>query len=474
MKTPTTPSRAVLLACSFAFIIVQLDVTIVNVALPRMGQELGASVGDLQWVVDAYTLGFAVFLLSAGVLGDKFGSRRVFLAGFWLFTLASLACAAAGGAVMLNLARAAQGIGAALLVPSSLAILNASYAHDKVQLAKAVGWWTAAGGVSIALGPVLGAALMELAGWRSIFWVNIPLCLAGAWLTLRAVPAAPGKDPLRAFDMPGQLLAVVALTAFIGAVIEVHALGWTHAIVLGGLALAALAGALFLLVEARSKAPMLPLALFRSAGGGAGFRGAVAFGVLVNFAYYGVIFVLSFYLQSVRGYTALEAGVIFLPLTGTFIFSNIASGRMSARTGLRAPMILGGLVGAGGYALLGMFGISGEAGFWAMLPGLALIPAGMGLAVPAMTTSILSSVPPGQAGTASAVLNTARQVGGALGVAVYGAMVAASSPAAAMSGLRTALAISAALLLTAAAIAWQSIGGAGQQERVGRVRRAAP
>ncbi|KQV91007.1 MFS transporter [Massilia sp. Root351] len=464
MKTATPPSRAVLLACSFAFIIVQLDVTIVNVALPRMGQELGASVGDLQWVVDAYTLGFAVFLLSAGVLGDKFGSRRVFLAGFWLFTLASLACAAASGAMMLNLARAVQGIGAALLVPSSLAILNAAYAHDKVQLAKAVGWWTAAGGVSIALGPVLGAALLELAGWRSIFWVNIPLCLAGAWLTLRAVPAAAGKDPQRAFDMPGQLLAVVALTAFIGAVIEVHALGWTHAIVQGGLALAALAGAMFLWVEARSKAPMLPLALFRSAG----FSGAVAFGVLVNFAYYGVIFVLSFYLQSMRGYTALEAGMIFLPLTGTFIFSNIASGRMSARTGLRAPMIAGGLIGASGYALLGVFGISAEAGFWAMLPGLALIPAGMGLAVPAMTTSILSSVGAGQAGTASAVLNTARQVGGALGVAVYGAMVAAATPAMAMTGLRTAMAISAALLLAAAAIAWQCIARAAATASVAR------
>lgn len=457
MKTATTPSRAVLLACSFAFIIVQLDVTIVNVALPRMGRDLGASVGDLQWVVDAYTLGFAVFLLSAGVLGDKFGSRRVFLAGFWLFTLASLACAAATGAVMLNLARAAQGIGAALLVPSSLAILNAAYAHDKAQLAKAVGWWTAAGGVSIAIGPVLGAVLLELAGWRSIFWVNIPLCLAGAWLTLRTVPAAAGKDPGRAFDMPGQLLAVVALTAFIGAVIEVHALGWTHAVVQGGLALAAAAFAVFLLVEERSKSPMLPLALFRSAG----FSGAVAFGVLVNFAYYGVIFVLSFYLQTVRGYTALAAGVMFLPLTGTFIFSNIASGRVSARTGLRLPMILGGLIGASGYALLGIFGISDHAGFWAMLPGLALIPAGMGLAVPAMTTSILSSVGAGQAGTASAVLNTARQVGGALGVAVYGSMVAAGTPAMAMSGLRTALAISAALLLAAAAIAWQCIAAHG-------------
>ena len=450
MKTSTSPSRAILLACSFAFIIVQLDVTIVNVALPQMGRELGASVAGLQWVVDAYTLGFAVFLLSAGVLGDKFGSRRTFLSGFALFTLASLACALAPDAMLLNIARAVQGVGAALLVPSSLAILNASYAHDKQLLAKAVGWWTAAGGVSIAAGPVLGAALLELAGWRSIFWVNVPLCIAGFWLTMRLVPPAQGRDPARAFDVPGQLLSVVALAAFIGAVIEVHALGWTHAFVQGALAVAAAAAALFLVVEARSKSPMLPLALFRNAG----FSGAVLFGVLVNFAYYGVIFVLSFYLQSVRGFSVMQAGLIFLPLTGTFVFANIASGRMTGRYGVRPPMIVGGLIGAAGYGLLGLFGISDSASFWAMLPGLALIPAGMGLAVPAMTTSILSSVGSAKAGTASAVLNTARQVGGALGVAVYGAMVAAATPAQALGGIRGATAVSALLLLSSAAIAW--------------------
>ena len=156
------PSPAILLAASFAFIIVQLDVTIVNVALPGIGQELDASVSALQWVVDAYTLGFAVFLLSAGVLGDRFGARRVFLSGFALFTLASLACATAPGVLALNLARAAQGVGAALLVPSSLAILNAAYAGDRARLAKAIAWWTAAGGVSIAAGPVLGGLLVSL------------------------------------------------------------------------------------------------------------------------------------------------------------------------------------------------------------------------------------------------------------------------------------------------------------------------
>lgn len=445
----SSPSLAILLACSFAFIIVQLDVTIVNVALPEIGRELEAGVSQLQWVVDAYTLGFAVFLLSAGAMGDRFGSRSVFLGGFALFTLASLACAVAPDALSLNVARAVQGIGAALLVPSSLSILNAVYAHDRPMLAKAIAWWTAAGGVSIAAGPVLGGVLMSMFGWRSIFWVNIPICLLGFWLTLRVVPALRHSGPARSFDVPGQLLAVVALTAFIGAVIEVHALGLTHPAVIAALVVALAAGVQFIRVECRSAAPMLPLQLFKLAG----FTPAVLFGVFVNFAYYGVIFVLSFYLQKVRGFSVLHAGLIFLPLTGTFLFANITSGWLQARVGSRKPMIIGGVIGGSGYALLGIFGISETASFWAMLPGLALIPAGMGLAVPAMTTAILASVDKQQAGTASAVLNTARQVGGAMGVAVYGALVATPATAAILAGIEAAMAISTVLLLAGAMLA---------------------
>ena len=444
------PSLAILLACSFAFIIVQLDVTIVNVALPQIGAELGARISDLQWVVDAYTLGFAVFLLSAGVLGDKFGSRRVFMAGFALFTIASLACAIAPGAMVLNVARAVQGIGAAALVPSSLAILNRAYAHDKKLLAKAISLWTAAGGLSIAAGPVLGGLLLSAFGWRSIFWVNVPICIAGFWLTSRVVPALRGKDPQRSFDLPGQLLAVVTLTALIGAVIEVGALGIGDWRVQCALAVSVCAGALFLVVEQRGAAPMMPLGLFRQAA----FSAAVLYGVMVNFAYYGVIFVLSFYLQKLRGFTVLHAGLIFLPLTATFIVSNIISGMTMARVGVRIPMIVGGAIGAAGYALLGLFGVSDDASFLAMLPGLALIPAGMGLGVPAMTTSILSAVPQQQAGTASAVLNTARQVGGAIGVAVFGALVASGSAEHMFGGIHMAMQVSTLLLLGAGLLAY--------------------
>lgn len=454
-SAPQAPSAAILLAASFAFIIVQLDVTIVNVALPQIGRQLSADVSALQWVVDAYTLGFAVFLLAAGAMGDRFGPRRVFLSGFALFAVASIACALAPTALILNVARAFQGIGAALLVPSSLSILNAAYAHDKVQLAKAIGWWTAAGGVSIAAGPVVGGLLVASAGWRSIFWVNVPICIAGYFLARAVVPQISGKVPRRPFDLAGQVLSVLALTAFIGAVIEVQSLGWSDVMVQAALVFALACGAAFLLVESRTAAPMLPLSLFRSRG----FSGAVLFGVLVNFAYYGVIFVLSFYLQQVRHFSVIQTGLTFLPLTATFIFSNIASGWMSSRTGLRPPMIVGGLIGASGYVLLGMFGISHSATFVDMLPGLALIPAGMGLAVPAMTTSILGSVERQLAGTASAVLNAARQVGGAAGVAVFGAMAAAGSDAQILSGVQLTLACSAILLTLAAALAFWSQPG---------------
>jgi DHA2 family methylenomycin A resistance protein-like MFS transporter len=453
------PSPLILLAASFAFIIVQLDVTIVNVALPQIGQQLGADISALQWVVDAYTLGFAVLLLAAGTMGDRFGPERVFLSGLAWFAASSIACALAPTVLALNMARACQGIGAALLVPSSLAILNTAYAHDKQQLAKAIGWWTAAGGVSIAAGPVLGGLLIATAGWRSIFWVNVPICIAGYALARAVVPQMGGQGRARSFDVAGQLLSVLALTGFIAAIIEVQPLGWSHAVVQAGFLCALICGGAFLLVEHRRAEPMLPLSLFRSRG----FSGAVLFGALLNFAYYGVIFVLSFYLQKVRQFSAIQTGLIFLPLTATFIFSNIASGQMSARTGLRLPMVLGSLIGACGYALLGMFGISHSASVLDMLPGLVLIPAGMGLAVPAMTTSILGSVERHLAGTASAVLNAARQVGGAAGVAVFGAMVAAGSDNQILRGVLETLAISAALLTIAAALACWCRPGRGHE-----------
>jgi DHA2 family methylenomycin A resistance protein-like MFS transporter len=320
----------IIAASSFAFAVIQLDVTIVNVALSRISTEFGATVADLQWVIDAYTLGFAVLLLSAGVVVDRLGSKRVFVSGFVGFAAASLACGLAPSPGFLNATRAIQGIGAALLVPSSLAILNDACAHDSRLRARAIGIWTAAGGVAIAAGPVVGGLLLTGLGWRSIFLVNIPICAFGIALTLRCVPPTQrNQEKPRSFDLPGQALAIIALTAFIGAIIEARPLGITHPMVAAGSLLALAAGAVFLAVEARTASPMIPLHFFRLPG----FTPAVVFGVLANRTYYGIIFVLSLYLQKALGYSTVQAG---LPSSRSLALSSC---RTSLAVGWRAKPV---------------------------------------------------------------------------------------------------------------------------------------
>ncbi len=443
----------VIAALSFGFVVVQLDVTIVNVALPAMGADLHAAVPALQWTVDAYTLAFAALLPSAGVIGDRLGARGAYLAGFALFAAASAACGFAPTAAMLILARAAQGVGAALLVPTSLALVNRASGHDAKLRAKAVGLWTAAGGVSIALGPVLGGLLLSGGGWRNIFWVNLPVCALGAGLTLWRVPKAPANRGARSLDLPGQGLAILFLGALIGAVIEARPLGLGHPLVWGGFALAAAAAAGFVAMEARAKAPMLPLGFLRLPN----FSPAVLFGVAVNTAYYGVLFVLSLYLQKALGYSALAAGLAYLPLTGTFIVANVVSGWMVGRFGSRAPMMLGGALCACGYGLLLRLGP--HSGFADMLPAFALIPGGMGLGVPAMTTAILASVAPKDTGVAAAVLNTARQAGGAVGVALFGALATGAADRI-IAGLHASALICAVMVGAAGLLAWWGISRA--------------
>jgi len=440
----------ILAAASFSFVVVQMDVTIVNVALPQLGAVLHAGVDALQWIVDAYTLVFAVLLLSAGVLGDRYGSKRAYQLGFLTFALASAACGLAPDAATLIAARALQGVGAALLVPNSLALLNHATADVPAVRARAVGLWTAAGAISIAAGPILGSLLLTRLGWRSIFLVNLPLCALGMRLTASYLPEAPPGPARRGLDPLGQLLIVLALTGLTAAAIECGSLGPTHPVVLGGFVLALLAGAAFIWNEARAAAPMLPLGLFRVAN----FSAAVLFGVLMNLTYYGTLFALTLYLQQAHGYSALQAGLAYLPLTGGFFLSNIVAGRVVARVGSRPPMIVGACIGTVGYLLL--LRLDSGSSWWTMLPAFLLIPLGMGLAVPAMTTAILASVERQWSGTASAVLNAARQAGGAVGVAVFGALVGGGT-AHIVAGLGHAALASAIMLLLAAALAWGGI-----------------
>lgn len=434
---------AALAAASLGFGLIQLDVTIVNVALPHIGAELHAPIDMLQWVVDAYALVFAVLLLSAGVLGDRFGARRIFRAGLALFALASLGCGFAPGAGALIAIRALQGTGAAAMLPASLALLNHACHHDGRLRARAVGLWTAAGGITIAAGPLIGGLLIAAGSWRTIFLVNLPICAVGAWLTARVdeterAPCAPH------LDLAGQLLAIAALTGLTGGVIELRPLGLDHPLVLGGFAVALVAGIAFVRCEARSPAPMLPLRLFHLPS----FSPAVGFGVLANLTYYGIVFVLSLYLQRVLGYSAFTAGLAYLPLTATFIVSNIVSGWVTGHAGTRRPMIAGALVGAAGFALL--LGLGAGTPYWRMLPGFALIPLGMGLAVPAMTTTILSAVDKTASGVAAAVLNAARQAGGAMGIALFGAFVGNGHF---VAGLHAAVLTAVAAMLTATGLA---------------------
>ena len=436
-------------ASSFGFALVQLDVTIVNVALPHIAGNLHAGVAGLQWVVDAYALAFAVLLLSMGYLGDRLGARRVYLGGMLLFALASVFCGASSDAVMLIAGRTLQGVGAAAMLPCSLALLNHATAHEHALRARAVGWWTAAGAIAIAAGPIIGGLLMSVTSWRSIFFVNLPICALGAWLTWR-VPETERKARDGRFDVRGQVLAILVLTGLTMAVIETKPLGWAHPLVLACIGVALLAAPLFVWTEARSTAPMLPLRFFKAPG----FSVAVTYGVIVNLTYYGIVFLLSLYLQRVHGYSALRTGLAYLPLTATFFGVNIFSGWLVGRTGARLPMVLGALIDAAGFGLLLL--LDAGSPYLLMLPAFALLPTGMGLGVPAMTTTVLSAVEKQASGSASGVLNAARQAAGAIGVALFGSL-AGNSNAMIVHGLHRSAWIALIMLVLAGVLALRGI-----------------
>jgi DHA2 family methylenomycin A resistance protein-like MFS transporter len=446
------PLSWVIAATSLGFVVVQLDVTVVNVALPRIATELHAGIEVLQWVVDAYVLAFAVLLLSAGGLGDRFGSKRLFMFGFALFAVASIACGLAPTGTALIAGRAIQGVGAALLVPTSLALLNHAAGHDHKVRARSVALWTAASGAAIAAGPLVGGLLLGSLGWRSIFLVNIPICAIGIVMAAR-VPDTVRHADARRLDPRGQALAILALAGLIGAVIEARPLGATHPIVLAGGALAIVCGWGFVVAERRSHSPMVPPEMFR----GAALTPLIAFGTIVNLTYYGIIFIISLYLQQLLGYSAIQAGVAYLPLTATFIVANLVSGWLTGRAGPRAPMVIGAIVGATGFALLLLLGATSR--YSSMIVAFILIPGGMGLAVPAMTTATLAAVDRKWAGTVSALLNTARQAGGAIGVAIFGALVGRGRDHI-VAGLHASSMASSALLLSAAMLAWQGVKSA--------------
>ncbi|MEU9175113.1 MFS transporter [Streptomyces sp. NPDC048420] len=429
----TSTARWTLFAASFGFLMVSLDATIVNVALPTLSDKLGAGLSQLQWVVAGYTLTFAALQLVGGSLSDRLGARRAFAAGLGLFIVASLACGLATSPGMLIAARFIQGIGAAVQLPASLAMIRHAY-PDGAARSRAIGVWASAGGGAVAAGPVVGGLLLVWLGWRSLFLVNLLIGAVGLLATLRAAGTRVGRA--RRLDVPGQVLVIVALAGLVFALIEGGTLGWDAPAVVAGLVLGVAGAVSFVLWERRAPEPMLPMRLFSHPM----FSTASIAGFVQNFSYYGIVFLLSLFLQDERGYSALETGLLFLPMSVAAMVSNLWGGRLTARLGPRIPLIGGQFVFA-----LGLFALllaGPHASDWQIW--LATVPVGIGggAAVPAMSGAVLGAVEPEYAGVASAELNTARQVGGAVGVALFGTLVAGVFA----SGLRISLIIAALAL----------------------------
>lgn len=425
-----------LAAMSLGYGVVQLDVTIVNVAINALGASFHGNMAALQWVVNSYTITFAAFILSAGALGDRVGAKRVFIAGFALFTVASAVCAAAPTLLVLIAARAVQGTGAAILVPNSLALLNHAY-EDARERSRAVAFWASGASFTLTLGPLVGGALIKLFGWRSIFLVNLPLGLLGLWLTVRYAKETPG-NAVRRIDLPGQITAVLALGLLAGVLIRGGQVGWTHAQVLVGFAAAVALAAAFIAIEHYSDHPMLPLTLFKDRT----FRSSTITGVLVNIAFYGLIFVFSLYFQRVHHRAPLWTGLAFVPMTGACFFANLNIGRISNRFGDRKCVVTGtALILLGCLALLG---IGADTAYGWLLAPFILMGGGLGTMVPPLTHALLSSVDKARSGIASGVLTASRQTGSVLGVSLFGSLIAAAPMM--VSGTRMSLAISAGVL----------------------------
>lgn len=431
-----------LLATSLGFAVVQLDVSVVNVAIKPIGVSLGGGVSSLQWVVSAYTVAFAALILTAGALADRAGAKRVFIAGFLVFTLASGACGLAPSMLALIAARVVQGIGAAVLGGSSLTLLSHAYPEPGAR-ARAVGLWAAGASAALAGGPLLGGLLTATLGWRSIFFINAPIGLAGTLLTVRWAKDTP-RSPDRGVDRTGQLLAILTLTALAGATIEGGTRGFSDPAVLGGFALALVGGVAFLASEHKQARPMLPLGLFRSPT----FTLASTIGLLVNVAFYGLIFVLSLFFQREQHLSSLHTGLAFAPMTGAIMVANLLTGRLAGPLGPRRMIAFGALLMAAGYGAL--LGAGAHTSYGALAGQLLVIGFGLGLIVPSMTSSLLGSVERSRSGVASGTLSSARQTGSMIGVALFGSLIAGNGRL--VPGLHLALAISVALAIAVAAL----------------------
>ncbi|MEU7060675.1 MFS transporter [Streptomyces sp. NPDC046197] len=437
-------SPAPLLAVCAGYFMVILDVTIINVAVPVVGRDLSASLTGIQWITDGYTLVFAGFLMTGGALGDRLGNRRVFCWGVVVFTAASAACAFAPSAPFLVAARLVEGLGAAFIVPGSLALLQQAYPAPAAR-SRAFGLWGSMAGIAASAGPLLGGLLVSTVGWRWVFLINLPVGAACLALTLRHVAPSP-RHTARAVDWPAQCAVVAAVALLTAALNEAGRRGWSDPAVLAGIGLAALAAVAFAVREWLARSPALPLRLLRSRA----MSGGAVIGLLFNFGFYGMVFTASLDFQHQRGFSALATGAALFPAVAMTMFASVLSGRLSRRTGDRPLVVFGMLLAASGLA--GWAAAGADPAYPLLVAPMMAAGFGTSFALTGSTATVMGAAPPTYPGVASALFNTTRQIGSATGVALGGSLLATGGDYGA--GLRISMAIGALAYLTAACLAW--------------------
>jgi EmrB/QacA subfamily drug resistance transporter len=447
-----------LAAVAFGLFMIMLDNTVVNVALPSIRKDLGVGVSQLEWTVNAYALTFAVLMLTGGKLADLLGRRLIFIVGLVVFTGASLWCGLADSAGMLIAARVVQGAGAALMNPATLSIISATFPPR--ERGAALGIWAGVSAMALAIGPLLGGLITEHIGWHWIFFINVPVGALAIVASRLFIRESRDTSHVQRLDLPGLVTSGAGLFALTYALTEGNRYGWSSARILGLLAAAVVLLGAFVLLERHQRLPMLDLSLFRNRT----FAGANVTALLVTLGMFGVFFFLSIFMQSVLHYSPVKAGATFLPMTILIILVAPIAGRLSDRIGSRWLM-------AGGMVLVSASGIvfaqlSTSSNFWTLLPGMLLGGVGMASVMSPMTASALGAVPVDKAGVGSGVLNTFRQVGGSLGIAMMGAIMAAKAgtmdtaaldPEKFVSGLSLAMYVMSVIALTAAVVAATTI-----------------
>jgi len=439
-----------LAAVSFGLFMIMLDNTVVNVALPAIQSDLGADLSELQWVVTGYALTFAALMLIGGKVADAYGRRLIFVVGIAVFTTASFWCGLADSSNELIAARVLQGVGAALMNPATLSIIAAAFPPQ--QRGTAIGIWAGVSALALAIGPLVGGLLTQHVHWSWIFFVNVPVGIVAIAASFLFIDESGDTTHTR-LDVPGLATSAVGLFALTYAFIEANTYGWGSTRILGAFVVAAVTLAAFVLLELRQRNPMLPLELFRSGT----YTGAILVILLVAFAMFGVFFFMSLYLQNVLGYSAVQTGAAFLPMTILIILVAPIAGRTSDRIGSRGLMTAGMILIALQLAYFSQLGL--DATFWTILPAFLVGGAGMALTMTPSAAAATRSVSVDKAGVGAAVLNASRQVGGSVGVAIMGAIVAAEAgggrtPEAFVAGFERALLVAAAVAAIGAVVAF--------------------